>query len=96
MTKINVRINEFENKLKNKKTKKLTLTKTYKNLQIKNEKLIILLMKKSAQFMINKRNIFLFVLLIRYKIFNQKIMISKIVDFFSKISINKIMNFDDD
>ena len=58
LTKTNVRINEFENELKNKRTKRLTLTKTYENLQMKNEKLMILLMKRNAQLTINKRNIF--------------------------------------
>ena len=58
LTKTNVRINEFENKLKNERTKKLTLMKTYENLKIKNEKLMILLLKRNAQITINKRNIF--------------------------------------
>ena len=60
LTKTNVRVNEFEIKLKNEKTKKLTLMKTYENLKIKNEKLMILLLKKNAQLTINKRNIFFF------------------------------------
>ena len=60
LTKTNVRVNEFENELKNEKTKKLTLMKTYKNLKIKNEKLIILLLKRSAQVTINKRKIFFY------------------------------------
>ena len=95
LTKTNVRIDEFKNELKNKKTKKVTLMKTYKILKIKNEKLVILLLKKSAQLTINKRNI-LFFFLISCKIFIQKMMISKIVIFVSMISINDVMNFDDD
>ena len=58
LTKTNVRINEFENELKNERTKKLTLMKMYENLKMKNEKLIILLLKKKTQMTINKRNIF--------------------------------------
>ena len=63
LTKTNVRINEFENELKNEKTKKLTLMKTNENLKMKNEKLMILLLKRSAQLTINKRNIFFFFLI---------------------------------
>ena len=58
LTKTNVRINEFENELKNERTKKLTLMKTYENLKMKNEKLMILLLKRDTQMTINKRNIF--------------------------------------
>ena len=57
LTKTNVRINEFENELKNERTKRLTLMKAYENLKMKNEKLMILLMKRNAQMTISKRNI---------------------------------------
>ena len=62
LTKANVRVNELENELKNERAKKLTLTRAYENLQMKNEKLMILLMKRSAQLTISKRNILFFFL----------------------------------